>query len=166
MGVNSLLKTFTRQRRDCDLNQGLTAPESSTLTTRLPSQPSRCQMLQCYMTKCDTSLVHYQRWNGRTGQAGFGHRGFSVSPKLRYLIPSELYPKLSPRLVVKISMLSGVHSRQCELNWTDLYQVDPVTRHVIGHVQFSSVPFSSSAVNTALDCTDILLLLSQTKCVS
>jgi len=39
MGVNSLLKTVTRQRRDCDLNQGPSAPESSTLTTRLPSHP-------------------------------------------------------------------------------------------------------------------------------
>jgi len=38
MGVNSLPKTATRQRRDCDLNPGPSAPESSTLTTRLPSQ--------------------------------------------------------------------------------------------------------------------------------
>jgi len=37
MGVNSLPKTVTRQRRGCDLNPGPTAPESSTLTTRLPS---------------------------------------------------------------------------------------------------------------------------------
>jgi len=37
--VNSLPKTVTRQRRDCDLNPGLSAPESSTLTTRLPSHP-------------------------------------------------------------------------------------------------------------------------------
>ena len=36
MGVNSLPKTVTRQRRDCDLNLGPSAPESSTLTTRLP----------------------------------------------------------------------------------------------------------------------------------
>jgi len=41
MGVNSLPKTVTRQRRDCDLNPGPTAPESSTLTTRLPSHPER-----------------------------------------------------------------------------------------------------------------------------
>ena len=34
MGVNSLPKTVTRQRRDCDLNPGPSAPESSTLTTR------------------------------------------------------------------------------------------------------------------------------------
>jgi len=37
MGVNSLPKSVTRQRRGCDLNPGPTAPESSTLTTRLPS---------------------------------------------------------------------------------------------------------------------------------
>jgi len=36
MGVNSFPKTVIRQRRDCDLNPGPTAPESSTLITRLP----------------------------------------------------------------------------------------------------------------------------------
>jgi len=35
--VNSLPKTVTRQRRRCDLNPGPSAPESSTLTTLLPS---------------------------------------------------------------------------------------------------------------------------------
>jgi len=40
MGVNSLPKTVTRQRRGCDLNPGRSAPESSTLTTRLPSHPN------------------------------------------------------------------------------------------------------------------------------
>ena len=39
IGVNSLRKTVTRQRRGCDLNPGPSAPESSTLTTRLPSRP-------------------------------------------------------------------------------------------------------------------------------
>ena len=37
--MNSLPKTVIRQRRDCDLNPGPSAPESSTLTTRLPSHP-------------------------------------------------------------------------------------------------------------------------------
>jgi len=41
MFVNSLRKTVTRQRRGCDLNPGPSAPESSTLTTRLPSHPFR-----------------------------------------------------------------------------------------------------------------------------
>jgi len=35
MAVNSLPKTITRQRRDCELNPGPSAPESSTLTTPL-----------------------------------------------------------------------------------------------------------------------------------
>ena len=39
IGVNSLPKTVTRQRRGCDLNPGPSAPESSTLTSRLPSHP-------------------------------------------------------------------------------------------------------------------------------
>jgi len=39
MGVNSLPKIVTRQRRDCDLNPCPSEPESSTLTTRLPSHP-------------------------------------------------------------------------------------------------------------------------------
>ena len=33
--MNNLPKTVTRQRRSCDLNPGPSAPESSTLTTRL-----------------------------------------------------------------------------------------------------------------------------------
>ena len=36
MGVNSLPNTVTRERRGCDLNPDRSAPESSTLTTRLP----------------------------------------------------------------------------------------------------------------------------------
>ena len=39
--MNSLPKTVTRQRRGCDLNAGPSAPESSTLTTRLPSHPPK-----------------------------------------------------------------------------------------------------------------------------
>ena len=41
--MNSLPKTITQQRRDCDLilNPGHSVPEFSTLITRLPSHPSR-----------------------------------------------------------------------------------------------------------------------------
>jgi len=39
MGVSSLPKTVIRQRRGCNLNPGPSAPESSTLTTQLPSHP-------------------------------------------------------------------------------------------------------------------------------
>ena len=47
MGVNSLPKIVTRQRPDCDLNPGPSVPESSTLTTRLPSHPFnvRCEAM-------------------------------------------------------------------------------------------------------------------------
>ena len=40
MGVNSLSKNVTRQRRGCDLNPAPSAPESCTLTTRLQSHPA------------------------------------------------------------------------------------------------------------------------------
>jgi len=43
MGVNSLPKIVTRQHRGCDLNPGPSAPESNTLTTRLPSHP-KCSL--------------------------------------------------------------------------------------------------------------------------
>ena len=38
--MNSLPKTVIRLRRGCDLDPGPSAPESSTLTTRLPSHPT------------------------------------------------------------------------------------------------------------------------------
>jgi len=50
MGVNSLPKTVTRQRRDCDLNPGPSAPESSTLTTRLPSANMTLSKNRKYIT--------------------------------------------------------------------------------------------------------------------
>ena len=46
MGVNSLPKTVTRQRRYCDLNPGPSAPESSTLATQLPSHLTGCTQRQ------------------------------------------------------------------------------------------------------------------------
>jgi len=68
-----------------------------------------------------------------------------------------------------------VSVKQCsrpsdKLNWTDLHQVDPVTRRVIGHARqrheadwpqgCSSVHFCSSAVNTAL----VLCSVSNSHC--
>jgi len=67
MGVNSLPKTVTQQRRGCDLDMGPSAPESSTLTTRLPSH-------RAYVVNCLCSLPHIlhcllpaQRDDGLTG---------------------------------------------------------------------------------------------------
>ena len=39
MGVNSLPKTVTKQHRGCNLHPGPSSPESSMLTTQLPSHP-------------------------------------------------------------------------------------------------------------------------------
>ena len=38
--MNSLPKTFSRQRRDCDLNPGPSVPEFSTLTTTWRRNPA------------------------------------------------------------------------------------------------------------------------------
>jgi len=64
MGVNSLPKTVTRQRRGCDLNPGLSAPESSTLTTRLPSHPSSIGHIIWYRPRAMMS-------SGLEGNRGF-----------------------------------------------------------------------------------------------
>jgi len=47
MGVNSLPNTVTRPRRDCELNPGPSAPESSALTIRLLSHPNK---IICYLS--------------------------------------------------------------------------------------------------------------------
>ena len=53
MGVTSLPKTVTRQRRGCDLNPGPSAPKSSTLTTQLPSR----RYGKAIRVKFDTDLL-------------------------------------------------------------------------------------------------------------
>jgi len=56
MGVNSLHKTVTRQRRDCDLNPGPFVSKSSTLTTE--------------SEHLEFNPAHSQRpcWNGHGGR--------------------------------------------------------------------------------------------------
>ena len=61
MGVNSLPKSVTRQRRDCDLNPGPSAPESSTLTTRLPSHPLY-KLLFFLIPRTDLSLKSAEQY--------------------------------------------------------------------------------------------------------
>ena len=53
-------KTVTRQRRDCDLNPGPTAPESSTLTTRLPSHRFYTVTMRVYRCRFCVSCVFPQ----------------------------------------------------------------------------------------------------------
>ena len=78
MGVNSLPKTVTRQRRGCDLNPGRSASESSTQTTRLPSHPPSIEQQRnekhpaestaamrnnCAVSSIDKKLC-YTAWDG------------------------------------------------------------------------------------------------------
>ena len=68
MGVNSLPKTVTRQRRGCDLNPGPTAPESSTLFTRLVGYCKRVYVCACVIDLLDllaiVGLVYIQVADG------------------------------------------------------------------------------------------------------
>jgi len=64
MGVNSLPKTVTRQRRGCDLNPGPCAPESSKLTTRLPSHPKTFE--QSILLLLLLLLVSYEQFHDTT----------------------------------------------------------------------------------------------------
>jgi len=67
MGVNSLPNTVTRQRRDCHLNPGPSAPESSTLTTRLLSHPMHYNALlltdrkQCFSVSVLSRIESYRQ---------------------------------------------------------------------------------------------------------
>jgi len=59
--VNSLPKTVIRQRRDYDLNPGPSAPESSTLITRLPSHSLIIYYINLYSAGnvSNTKKQHY-----------------------------------------------------------------------------------------------------------
>ena len=78
---NSLPKTVTRQRCGCDLNPGPSAPESSMLTTRLPSQPLqniRKQFYQtalgnCYGLKLPKCRLQFKEINSRVIYYNFRH---------------------------------------------------------------------------------------------
>jgi len=59
MGANSLPKTVIRQRRGCDLNPNPSSPESSTLTTRLPSRPTKLFTFYLIFILISINLVEY-----------------------------------------------------------------------------------------------------------
>jgi len=65
MGVNSLSKIGTRQRRGCDLNPGRSALESSTLTTRRPSHPGlQLPVLRWTSSvECDPAVNSLDHWH-------------------------------------------------------------------------------------------------------
>jgi len=79
MGVNSLPKTVTRQRRGCDLNPGRSAPESSTLTTRLPSHPvAKWQALTYFFRHCKVLFLMYSHSPSKSNAISTQILGFSL----------------------------------------------------------------------------------------
>jgi len=57
MGVNSMPKTVARQRRGCDLNQGSSAPESSTLTEPRPCVGSNTAIVRSNLAKGRIAVI-------------------------------------------------------------------------------------------------------------
>ena len=70
--MNSLPKTVTRQRRSCDLNTGCSVPESSMLTTRLPSHDTACTVCGTWSMKLSSASlsVHSIIWLPHATAAG------------------------------------------------------------------------------------------------
>ena len=65
MGVNCLPETVARQRRGCNLNPGPSAPESSTLNTRLLSHEILSD-LACLTAAHESNTHTHARTHART----------------------------------------------------------------------------------------------------
>ena len=118
MGVNSLPKIVTRQRGGCDLNSGPSAPESSTLTTGLPSHRGNVQnsLIHGNAHTCINKRAHSSRvaesyeYNHSVHEFGiFIIRSFRVL-KLRSAVAATL-----PRLAYD-GKVGGVPRRMNEVN--------------------------------------------------
>ena len=95
MGVNSLPKTVTRQRRGCDLNPGPSAPEFSTLTTRLPSHPFSLLVLLLVLCAFSALTLLVGRQEGHPACKKLSGRvlaWLSVWSELQTCIMSQLMP--------------------------------------------------------------------------
>jgi len=118
--VNSLPKTVTRQRGDCDLNSGPSAPESSTLTTRLPSHPhamlARNQMsLVCpsvrlsqvgVLLKVRMDGLSSRLYKSASTYLTLHYNEIRVPPKIRSLLSFSLYLCLYCCVFVLLPFLS------------------------------------------------------------
>ena len=74
--MNSLPKSVTRQRRGCDLNPGPTAPESSTLTTRLPSHHIKSRHIES-----NQNILRTFHYDLRSENHGNRRRGHSIKSR-------------------------------------------------------------------------------------
>ena len=93
--MNSLPKTVTRQRRGCDLNPGPSAPESSTLTTRLPSHKLMI-IIQSNLNRISKNVT--KRFLGKFAVNWL----LKVSPPLAYVaaLPCETLTSENKRLTI------------------------------------------------------------------
>jgi len=106
MGVNSLNKTVTRQRHGCDLNSGPTVPESSMLTTWIPSHSTVAHSKPCLkrnvickaklqsLSRCNSHAAYASKYDTGTGvgkvlQSDSWHRGGVFSVRRQLLIESR-----------------------------------------------------------------------------
>jgi len=111
MGVNSWPKTDTRQRRDCDLNPGPSAPESSTLTTRLPSHPHECPSRNNVPPPCIAPKIvrtSLRRW-AYSRCVSCEDRFTNVRPEIAYLLcrkPAEMRNQRGRRWTMRLSRKS------------------------------------------------------------
>jgi len=98
--VKSLPKTVTRQRHGCDLNPGPSAPESSTLTTWLPSHTEKGLVLAVRILSLRTESVLRLGFGTGEGSAMTFRGGAGVwgqMPYIRRLVASVFFIGFSDR---------------------------------------------------------------------
>ena len=105
MGVHSLPKTVTRQRRGCGLNPGPTAPASSSLTTQLPSHRKH-RRLTFHARKRDTAGMHS---TGRT----VSHENLKEIEQPFPLYPASCVLHCVLQLIQTLSASSSALSTYC-----------------------------------------------------
>ena len=127
-------KTVTRQRRGCDLNPGPSAPESSTLTTRLPSHP---KLRYRSIIHTDNVFLKWVYMSVVQKRSRWVMTLVSLKPCSQQTDWTELNLNELNSSSGHVYSTGSVHtrSRRSDLNWTDLHQIDSVTRRVIGHTR-------------------------------
>jgi len=113
-GVNSLPKTVTRQRRCCNLIPGPSAPESSTLTTRLPSHPAYVRYRPATMGPETAPMP----WNNRTRPKALDsfsspRRSTRTIGVRQTYTPAYKYTQLVTYRLCCLNVLHSEHTKGC-----------------------------------------------------
>ena len=144
--MNSLPKTVTRQRHNCDLNPGPSAPESSTLTTRLSSHP--VIIVGCVKSKPMTAMTAVSvgvTTGNMTGHLPPGLLSPHPNHRRRQLPGLQLIHTVTPD-TTKLSCLCRVNVGG--VNWTrDNSRLSPTENLKSEHVQ-SSRPIHTATPDT------------------